>query len=85
MIERGTLERFVPVTMTALSAGIALIPFVIAMGEPGKEILSPVAICIVGGLVSSTLLDFAVTPALFRLFGRKAAMKALSFNAPATH
>jgi CzcA family heavy metal efflux pump len=85
MIERGTLERFVPVTMTALSAGIALIPFVIAMGEPGKEILSPVAICIVGGLVSSTLLDFAVTPAVFRLFGKKAALKALALNAPAAH
>ena len=85
MIERGTLERFVPVTMTALSAGIALIPFVIAMGEPGKEILSPVAICIVGGLISSTLLDFAVTPAVFRLFGKKAVAKALSHNAPATH
>jgi CzcA family heavy metal efflux pump len=85
MIERGTLERFVPVTMTALSAGIALIPFVIAMGEPGKEILSPVAICIVGGLVSSTLLDFAVTPAVFRMFGRKAAATALALNAPATH
>lgn len=85
MIERGTLERFVPVTMTALSAGIALIPFVIAMGEPGKEILSPVAICIVGGLVSSTLLDFAVTPAVFRLFGKKAARKAIALNAPAAH
>lgn len=84
-IERGTLERFVPVSMTALSAGIALIPFVIAMGEPGKEILSPVAICIVGGLISSTLLDFAVTPAVFRMFGKKAAAKALALNAPATH
>jgi CzcA family heavy metal efflux pump len=85
MLERGTLERFLPVTMTALSAGIALIPFVIAMGEPGKEILSPVAVCIVGGLVSSTLLDFAVRPAVFRLFGKKAAMRALALNAPATH
>lgn len=85
MLERGTLERFLPVTMTALSAGIALIPFVVAMGEPGKEILSPVATCIVGGLVSSTLLDFAVRPAVFRLFGKKAAMKSLSLNAPATH
>ena len=85
MIERGTLERFLPVTMTALSAGIALIPFVIAMGEPGKEIISPVAVCIVGGLVTSTLLDFAVTPAVFRLFGRKAAARALARNAPATH
>lgn len=85
MIERGTLERFVPVTMTALSAGIALLPFVIAMGEPGKEILSPVAICIVGGLVSSTLLDFAVTPAVFHLFGKKAAEKSIALHAPATH
>ncbi|MCW1886753.1 efflux RND transporter permease subunit [Luteolibacter flavescens] len=85
MIERGTLERLVPVTMTALSAGIALIPFVLSRGEPGKEILSPVAICIVGGLVTSTLLDFAVTPAVFRLFGRKAAQRALEQNAPATH
>lgn len=85
MIERGTLERLVPVTMTALSAGIALIPFVLSRGEPGKEILSPVAICIVGGLLTSTLLDFAVTPAVFRLFGRKAARRALELNAPATH
>ncbi len=85
MIERGTLERFVPVTMTALSAGIALVPFVLSTGEPGKEIISPIAICIVGGLVTSTLLDFAVTPAVFRLFGKKAALKALELNAPATH
>ena len=85
MIERGTLERFVPVTMTALSAGIALIPFVRSLGQPGKEILSPVAICIVGGLITSTLLDFAVTPAVFRLFGKKAALQALRLQAPATH
>lgn len=84
MIERGTLERLVPVTMTALSAGIALIPFVLAMGEPGKEILSPVAICVVGGLVSSTLLDFAVTPAIFYRLGKKAATKAIALQAPAT-
>lgn len=83
MLERGTLERFLPVIMTALSAGIALIPFVLSYGEPGKEIISPVAICIVGGLVSSTLLDFAVTPAVFRIFGRKAAALALERNAPA--
>ncbi len=85
MLERGTLERLVPVTMTALSAGIALIPFIRELGQPGTEILSPVAICIVGGLVSSTLLDFAVTPAVFRLLGRKAALRALELNAPATH
>lgn len=85
MVERGTLERLVPVTMTALSAGIALIPLVLAAGQPGKEILHPVAVCIVGGLVSSTLLDFAITPAVFFAFGRRAAEKALRLGAPAAH
>jgi CzcA family heavy metal efflux pump len=83
MIERGTLERLVPVLMTALSAGIALIPLVLSAGEPGKEILHPVAVAIVGGLISSTLLDLVVTPAVFWLFGRPAAEKALRLEAPA--
>jgi Cu/Ag efflux pump CusA len=85
LIVRGTLERLVPVTMTALAAGIALIPLVLAAGQPGKEILHPVAVCLVGGLVSSTLLDFAVTPAVFWLFGRRAAERALAQDAPASH
>ena len=75
MIVRGTLERLVPVLMTALSAGIALIPLLLAAHEPGKEILHPVAVVIVGGLVSSTLLDLMVTPAVFYLFGQKAALR----------
>jgi Cu/Ag efflux pump CusA len=70
--------------MTALSAGIALIPLVLSPGEPGKEILHPVAVAIVGGLISSTLLDLVVTPAVFYLIGRKAAEKALRLDAPAT-
>ena len=54
-----------PMLMTALTAGIALVPLVLAAGEPGKEILYPVATVILGGLISSTLLDFFVHPALF--------------------
>ncbi|BCU79046.1 efflux RND transporter permease subunit [Luteolibacter sp. LG18] len=83
MIERGTLERMVPVFMTALSAGIGLIPLVLAADQPGKEILHPVAVVITGGLVSSTLLDMAITPAVFLLFGRKASRRALALDAPA--
>jgi HME family heavy-metal exporter len=56
--------------MTALSAGLALIPLILGAGEPGKEILHPVAVTIFGGLISATLLDALVTPILFKLFGR---------------
>lgn len=75
MIIRGSLERLVPVTMTAMTAGLALVPLILAAGEPGKEILYPVAVVILGGLVSSTLLDMAVTPIVFYMFGKKAAEK----------
>ncbi|MEO7300555.1 MAG: efflux RND transporter permease subunit [Verrucomicrobiota bacterium] len=73
MIIRGSLERLVPVTMTAAVAGLALVPLVLSAGQPGKEILFPVAVVILGGLISSTILDMAVTPAVFFKFGRKAA------------
>lgn len=80
MVIRGTQERLVPILMTALAAGIALLPLVLAADEPGKEILNPVAIVIVGGLVSSTFLGLMVTPALFYLFGRKASEKAIRLH-----
>ena len=72
MIVRGSLERLVPVLMTALVAALALIPLTLDAQAPGKEILYPVATVILGGLLSSTLLDMAVTPAVFSLFGKKA-------------
>jgi len=71
MIVRGSLERLVPVLMTALSAGLALIPLMIGADAPGKEILHPVAITIFGGLISSTLLDTLLTPVLFLRYGAK--------------
>lgn len=72
MILRGSQERLAPVLMTAMVASLALLPIVFAKGEPGSEILHPVAVVIVGGLVTSTLLDIVVTPALFFRFGKKA-------------
>ncbi len=84
MVERGTLERMVPVLMTALAAGIALIPLVLAGDQPGKEILHPVAVVIVGGLISSTLLEFLVRPLIFFHLGRKAAAQAIERDAAAT-
>lgn len=80
MVVRGSLERLIPVLMTAMTAALALIPFALAKGEPGKEILYPVAVVIIGGLVSSTLLDIIVTPAVFFRFGKKAADRFLSFH-----
>ena len=57
--------------MTALSAGVALVPLLIDATAPGKEILHPVAVTIFGGLVSATLLDAFLTPILFLKFGAK--------------
>lgn len=78
MIIRAGLERLAPVLMTALTAGIGLVPLVLAAGEPGKEILYPVATVILGGVISSTLLDFFVHPALFWLFGLQEAQRVVS-------
>jgi CzcA family heavy metal efflux pump len=78
MVIRGSLERLVPVLMTALTAILGLVPLVMAGGEAGKEILHPVAVVIVGGLISSTLLDIFVTPTIFYHFGKKSALNSIA-------
>lgn len=73
MIVRGSLERLAPVLMTALVTAFALAPLLFEAEQPGTEVLHPVAVVIFSGLISSTLLDTFLTPAMFWLFGRKAA------------
>ena len=75
MIVRGSLERLSPVLMTALVTAFALAPLLFEAERPGTEVLHPVAVVIFSGLISSTLLDTFLTPAMFWLFGRKPAEK----------
>lgn len=77
MIIRGSLERLTPVLMTALVAAFALLPLLFEAEQPGTEILHPVAVVIFSGLISSTILDTFLTPAMFWLFGREPAKKLL--------
>lgn len=64
-VRRGSEQRLVPILMTAISAGLALLPLAIALGEPGSEIQAPMAIVILCGLTSSTVLNMLVLPALY--------------------
>ena len=68
-VRRGSQERLAPVLMTALAAGLALIPLVIAGGKPGNEIQSPMGQVILGGLVTSTFLNMVLVPVLFARWG----------------
>jgi CzcA family heavy metal efflux pump len=65
-VHRGSIERLSPILMTALCAGLALVPLVLAGGEPGNEIQSPMALVILGGLLTSTALNLFLVPALYR-------------------
>ena len=87
LVVRGSLERLTPVLMTALSAGVALVPLLYDAASPGKEILHPVAVTIFGGLISATLLDTFLTPILFLRFGRTplARLQAAQDEAHAAH
>jgi CzcA family heavy metal efflux pump len=67
---RGALERLAPILMTALAAGLALIPLALGGGKPGNEIQTPMAIVILFGLLSSMLLNMLVVPALYLRFGK---------------
>ena len=66
---KGTTERLVPILMTALAAGLALVPLALSGGEPGAEIQAPMAVVILCGLISSTVLNMFVVPALYLRFG----------------
>jgi len=67
---RGAEERLVPILMTALAAGLALVPLALAAGQPGSEIQSPMAVVILFGLASSTMLNMVVVPSLYLRFGQ---------------
>jgi Cu/Ag efflux pump CusA len=69
MVLRGARERLSPILMTALAAGLAILPLVIAGEIPGNEIEHPMAVVILGGLVTSTLLNLFVVPSLYLRFG----------------
>lgn len=69
-VERGAHERLVPILMTAAAAGLALVPLALAGGESGSEIQTPMAIVILCGLTTSTLLNMIVVPSLYLRYGR---------------
>ena len=70
-VERGARERLVPILMTAMAAGLALIPLALGGGQSGSEIQTPMAIVILCGLVTSTFLNMAVVPTLYLKYGRQ--------------
>jgi CzcA family heavy metal efflux pump len=82
-VRRGAQERLVPILMTALAAGLALVPLALSGGQPGSEIQAPMAVVILCGLVSSTALNMIVVPALYLRFGSLGRRVAALRTAPA--
>ena len=70
-IVQGSMERLSPILMTALVTGVGLIPLALGVGEPGREIQQPMAVVILGGIVTSTFLNMIVIPALFLKIGQE--------------
>jgi Cu/Ag efflux pump CusA len=70
-VERGARERLIPILMTALAAGLALIPLALGGGKSGSEIQTPMAIVILCGLISSTFLNMVVVPTLYLRYGAR--------------
>ena len=70
LVVRGAEERLAPILMTALATGLALVPLVIAGNKPGHEIEHPLAVVILGGLVTSTVLNLLLLPSIYGAFGQ---------------
>ena len=73
VIERGVRERFAPIVATAISLGLLFLPFVVLGNTAGLEIVHPMAVTILGGIVTSTIVTLGVIPALYLRFGAGAA------------
>lgn len=78
LVRRGARERVAPILMTALTTGLALVPLVIAGNIPGHEIEHPMAIVILGGLITSTLVNLFIVPALYLVLGSRSNPESLS-------
>src|SRR5215831_12290319 len=83
-IVQGSLERLSPILMTALVTGVGLIPLALGVGQPGKEIQQPMAVVILGGIVTSTFLNMIVIPALYLKFGEGAVRARETVEYPST-
>ncbi|HZF39414.1 MAG TPA: efflux RND transporter permease subunit, partial [Blastocatellia bacterium] len=75
LVARGAMERLSPILMTALTAGLGLLPLALSSGKPGRELEQPMAVVILGGLITSTLLNMIALPALYLKFGRRVSLE----------